>query len=525
MTTIPMNVYNTSAIRALEQLAYSHQKLSETELMERAAKASLKVLVKHWPQAKRVLVVCGAGNNGGDGYLLARAAHLLGLQVTVVHLGEIQTLKDPALAAATACQQAGVEMYLFSKQNAFSKDAVPGSFVNNYDVIVDAILGIGLTGELRSPAREAINAINQIVAGIDTAIPSSSNQQSMPFVLSMDIPSGLETDSGFIHDTAVIADVTVTFLGMKIGLVIGEGPSVSGIVELDALELTDDLQNKVSPSALIIEEEIVTSHLTPRARSDNKGHFGHVLIVGGNEGMAGAAVLAATAAARVGSGLVSVATRPPNAAIITSVSPEVMSHDVISEDEIKPILERSTVVVVGPGLGKSDWAKLLLKAVLQVKRPCVVDADGLNLLSANPYKRADWILTPHPGEAARLLNTSVDVVQSDRLAAAINIQKQYGGVCVLKGAGTIVVGENQLPALCTLGNPGMASGGMGDVLSGVIGGLLAQEQDVSLFDIAKQAVWIHARAGDMAASDGERGMLASDLFPYLRLLVNPDDNV
>jgi hydroxyethylthiazole kinase-like uncharacterized protein yjeF len=254
-----------------------------------------------------------------------------------------------------------------------------------------------------------------------------------------------------------------------------------------------------------------------REPTDDKGHFGHVLVVGGDLGMSGAARLAGEAAARTGAGLVSVATRTGHAAIISAAVPELMCHGVEDSQSLMPLLYRASVVAIGPGLGQSEWAQSLFGVLLQSKLPMVVDADALNLLAIEPMKKDNWILTPHPGEAARLLGQTVEKVQSDRIAAAIGLQKKFGGVVVLKGAGTVVVDSEEVVGICSEGNPGMATGGMGDVLTGVIAGLLAQ--GLPLNEAARMGVCLHARAGDLAAEEGQRGLLASDLFPYLRQLL------
>jgi NAD(P)H-hydrate epimerase len=263
-----------------------------------------------------------------------------------------------------------------------------------------------------------------------------------------------------------------------------------------------------------------SSYLTPRQRDSHKSLFGHVLVVGGERGFAGAPRLAAEAALRIGAGLVSVATRPEHAGSLTAERPEVMCHGITRLKMLTVLLNRATLVVVGPGLGQSSWAKKVMKCVIKSKKPLVMDADALNLLAQSPFYYANWVLTPHPGEAARLLQTTNDMVQSDRLAAVRALQKKYGGICVLKGKGTIVAADGSALALCEAGNPGMATAGMGDVLSGVIGGLAAQ--GIPLPIAAKLGVLLHATAGDLAAAEkGERGMIASDLVPYLRRLVNP----
>lgn len=255
--------------------------------------------------------------------------------------------------------------------------------------------------------------------------------------------------------------------------------------------------------------------LAPRKRDFHKGDAGHVLIIGGDYGYSGAVRLAAEGALRVGAGLVHVVTRPEHALTIPISCPEIMAQ---SDDNIKSLLDKATVLAIGPGLGKSAWARKLLTLTLKYEKPIVIDADGLNLLVEIHTKNNNWILTPHPGEAARLLRKKVEEVQQDRVTSVMELQKRYGGVSVLKGAGTLIAAPDSSVEICKAGNPGMATGGMGDLLTGMIVGLLAQ--GLSLERAAKLGVLIHAMAGDAAAKEGERGLIASDLFRYIRKLVN-----
>lgn len=262
-------------------------------------------------------------------------------------------------------------------------------------------------------------------------------------------------------------------------------------------------------------------YLKPRPRDFHKGQCGHVLVVGGESGYSGAVRMAGEAALRVGAGLVSIATRIEHASLLSLTRPELMCHGVMGATELMPLLKKADVVIVGPGMGRSPWAQKLLYLVLKSDKPAiVVDADGLNLLVDKPQQKMNWILTPHPGEAARLLNKNVDEIQRDRFSAIRQLQQQFGGVCVLKGAGTLIKGpDDAIPSICKSGNPGMATAGMGDVLSGVIGGLLAQ--GIPLTDAAKLGVLVHAMAADLAVEErGERGLIATDLMGYLRQMVN-----
>jgi NAD(P)H-hydrate epimerase len=230
--------------------------------------------------------------------------------------------------------------------------------------------------------------------------------------------------------------------------------------------------------------------------------------------------MAGEAAARSGAGLVSVATRPEHALLVNANQPELMCHGIGQKSDLLPLLDKADVVALGPGLGQDDWAHMLFDAVMQSNVPLILDADGLNLLAKQPAERANWVVTPHPGEAARLLEGSVKEVQDDRFYAAEQICQRFGAICVLKGCGTLVCSSAGDMHLCNAGNPGMASGGMGDILTGVIAALAAQFQDLSA--AAKAGVYVHARAGDLAAADGgERGLLATDLLAHLRGLINP----
>ncbi len=263
----------------------------------------------------------------------------------------------------------------------------------------------------------------------------------------------------------------------------------------------------------------IKARLPHRAMNSHKGDNGHTLLIGGDYGMGGAVRMAAEAALRVGSGLVSVATRPEHVPVVSGSRPEIMCHQVTCGDDLMPLIEKVDVIAIGPGLGKTDWAKELLAVVLDTQYPKVLDADALNLLSKNPQQDDSWVLTPHPGEASRLLETSCQEIQNDRPKAITQLQNRYSGIVALKGAGSLVKGHGEHIKICPAGNPGMATGGMGDVLTGVIAGLVAQ--GLSVQDGAETGVLIHSMAGDLAAKvGGERGLLPTDLMEHIRDLVN-----
>lgn len=269
-------------------------------------------------------------------------------------------------------------------------------------------------------------------------------------------------------------------------------------------------------------DKLASQLLLPRLKSAHKGLYGHVLIIGGGPGMPGAVALAANAALRVGAGMVSIATWPDYARQPLPGLPEAMIHAINTPECLAPLMSKATVCILGPGLGEGDWAKQVYSAVITTTKPLVIDASALRLLagSVGEISHKEWVLTPHVGEASALLHCSTGDVQANRQDAAKRIQAQYGGTVVLKGHESLMVDTKQHVSTCHAGNPGMATAGMGDVLSGVIGGLIAQ--GITPADAARLGVWLHATAGDHAAkASGERGMIASDLMPFLHLLVNP----
>ena len=492
MLDLPQGLYRAQDVRELDRLAIEQQGLTGFDLMTRAGVALFRVLQRHWPSAQRLTVVCGAGNNGGDGFVAARLAHEAGMAVTVVMPNLAAQLKGAAFTAFEAMQAAGLMPQSLS--------AGAGS---RADVVVDALFGIGLDRELSGAEREAVAMMNAGGAPI----------------IAVDIPSGLHADSGRILGDAVRARKTVSFIGLKQGMFTGEGPDCCGDIVFDDLGVPPQIYAHVAPTVLRILDNESVAALPPRPRNAHKGLYGHVLIVGGNRGMAGAVRMAALAALRVGTGLVSIATRPEHAAVATAMAHEVMSYGVATGLDLRDLFKRANVIAVGPGLGLDAWGKELFDAVLDSGLPLVVDADALNLLALDPCTHEQWILTPHPGEAARLLRCSSADIQADRFSALNALRTRYGGIAVLKGVGSLIAAPEETTRLCDAGNPGMASGGMGDVLTGVIAGLAAQR--IPLSQAAWLGVYLHARAGDEAARAGERGMIASDLMPALRRLVNP----
>lgn len=477
-------LYTTAQVRALDQ-ATIEGGVPGIDLMERAARAALELSRQRWPQARTLGVLCGPGNNGGDGFLLAALARAEGLQASVVAISD-RASGDAALARERLVREGGEVVRAGSE--------LPGA-----DVYVDALFGSGLD---RAPREEAARLI------------AALNAQPKP-VLSLDVPSGLDSDTGAAFDPCTRAAATVCFVGWKRGLFTAQGPGQCGDRVLATLDAPAAAYAAQAPDAQLLAPQA----LPERPRDGHKGRYGHVLALGGDLGMGGAVRLCAEAAARVGAGLVSVATREANVGPMLAARPELMPHGVHVPRNLEALLEHATVMAVGPGLGQDDWGQGMWQAGLAAGKPTVLDADGLNLLASSPRALPGQIvLTPHPGEASRLLGYAVGEVQSDRFAAVRALAEKYRAVVVLKGAGSLVADPNGRVAVCPWGNPGMASGGMGDILTGVIAGLLAQGLDT--WNAACLGVGLHARAGDLAARAGERGLLASDLFPYLRALVN-----
>ena len=489
MKQLPNNLYTSEQTRELDRVTIEDFEVSGTVLMERAGTVAFDVLKQHWPDAKTICVVCGTGNNAGDGFVLARLAHEQGIQVEVLVVGDRNKITGDALAAKQRLEGCGVVT------QAYGNGKLPLA-----DLVVDAIFGTGLKGEVSGDAAYAIDAINQ---------------HGTP-VLSLDIPSGLIADTGHVLGKVVQASVTVSFVGLNRGLLTAKGPDYCGELIFDDLQIPSGVSRKVPTSVKCLN--IPSPIFNKRDKDSHKGIFGHVLVIGGDVGMSGAARLACEAALRTGAGLVSLATRYAHASVISSVRPEIMSYPAERESEILFLLDKASVIAIGPGLGQSEWAATLLATALNSEKALVVDADALNLLAIEPHQRDNWILTPHPGEAARLLGISTDEVQADRFSAVQKIAEKFGGTVVLKGCGTLIHSEGTT-YLCDKGNPGMASGGMGDVLTGIISSLLAQ--GFSLTDAAKIGVHLHSSAGDAAAKGaGERGLLASDLMPAIRRLIN-----
>ena len=482
----PLSLHDAAQVRALDARLMAAGTPGAV-LMQRAAQAAWRALRRRWPQVRKLCVLAGPGNNAGDGYLLAVLARRAGWDVQVYSLADPARLRDAAAQAyAEACAQ-GVQV-----QPWHAEAVLDG-------LLVDAMLGTGLAGELREPYATAVARINA------SGLPC----------LALDIPSGLCADTGRLWGAAVRADLTVTFIALKLGLFTGAGPDQVG--ELCFADLQADAA--LCAAAPAMAQRLTAGNLQrlpARPRTTHKGRCGRLLVVGGERGYGGAALLAAQSGLRGGAGMVSLATREEHVAAALARCPELMVRGLLSSGQLLALLPGHDVLVVGPGLGQGAWGRSLLTAAAQFEGAQVWDADALNLLAAGRVQiRAGAVLTPHPGEAARLLGCSLAEVQDDRPAAALRLAQRYQAVVVLKGAGSLVTDGHTL-CLCEHGHPAMAGPGLGDVLAGLIGALLAQ--GLAALPASELAVWLHARAGERLGQAG-RGLLASELVGVIRELL------
>ncbi|HEY5613156.1 MAG TPA: NAD(P)H-hydrate dehydratase [Lysobacter sp.] len=484
-------LFDVAALRAIEAQVEADSG-DARELMRRAGQAAWREVSHQWPLAQRLLVVCGPGNNGGDGYELARHAHQSGRDVHVVRLPAHAPHTEPARHACADYEAAGGRIDLF------------GGSLEATDLVVDGLFGIGLSRAPDAAAAAVIDAINR---------------QSAP-VLALDVPSGIDADRGSAPGAAVVATRTLEFLAPKAGLHTGAALDHVGVRALATLDVPPSAHHGLA-CAESLQADALARWLHPRARDSHKGRHGRVLCVGGDHGSGGAILLCAEAAARSGAGWTQVATRAAHITALLSRLPEAMGDAVDDGAALSLRLGRADVIAIGPGLGQGQWGRDLLASVLAAGKPMVLDADALNLLASGLQPLpATTILTPHPGEAARLLGTTTTEVQSDRFHAARALCERHCCTVVLKGAGTIIAAPGRVLRIIDAGNPGMAVAGMGDVLTGVIAALSAQ--GLVAFDAATCGALLHAAAGDAAAiGGGERGLLPTDLMLWLRRLANP----
>jgi len=514
-----MKVLSAEEMQACDRVTTERHGVPSIELMRAASAAVDGFAREQFPHARRVTVLCGKGNNGGDGMMAARLLAKAGLEVTTLLLGSQYELKGDA---ATAWRELSVSpnRYIYEVNSAAELRTHNGALET--DLIIDAVLGTGFKPPMRGLAEAALEW---------------ASTSKAPF-LSVDLPSGWSADStsSKVQDKTFPSDAVITFTAPKPAHVFGEltrrwyQPIVVTPIGSPDEAINSEQRIEWAGSAHSLLEQ-------PRAADANKGKYGHVLVIGGSTGKSGAPAMASIAAMRVGAGLVTAAVPGPIAAQVSAFAPELMTHPMmaspsgelasngITAQHFQKMIEKITVLAVGPGLGQGPGVEILLEAVLSdTKLPLIIDADGLNTLAANPSlmeKMAEIgksgrtiVLTPHPGEMARLAQKTTADVQSNRLHAARGFARDSGVTLVLKGSRTLIAHPDGRVAVNTSGNPGMAKGGSGDVLTGVIAGLLAQFPDDPAHAV-ESAVYLHGLAADLAVLDAdEHTVLATDSFSH-----------
>lgn len=484
-------IYPVSGIRTIEALATAH---AQPTLMERAGRASAEEAVRLiQDRAGQILIACGPGNNGGDGFVMARRLLQAGRPVTVAFADDPATLPPDAAAAFAAWRNAGGE----------TVSDFPAAPASGWALVVDALFGIGLKRPVEGRYAKWIETLNAQAATR----------------LAIDVPSGLDADTGRILGTVFRANATLTFLALKPGLLTLDGPDVAGVIHVHRLDI--DPTAWLAPMGLQIQPELVRRFMRPRLQNTHKGCYGDVGIVGGARGMTGAALLAGRAAMKLGAGRVMVGLADETAPAVDFVQPELMLQ---SPDDV---IENAGVLALGPGLGRSTEAFRLLQRAIDADKPIVLDADALNLIASSDdlrtavaARQAPTLMTPHPGEAARLLRTDTASIQADRVANALNLAANFKALVVLKGSGSVLTNPEGRWLINSTGHPGMATAGMGDVLTGLIASLIGQGWPVDAALLA--AVHLHGAAADRLAREGigPIGLTASEVIEASRGVFN-----
>ncbi|MBM4397731.1 MAG: NAD(P)H-hydrate dehydratase [Deltaproteobacteria bacterium] len=491
-----MKLFGAAAMRDLDRVAIEQVGIPGVVLMEIAGRGAAETPRDRG--ARTVLVLAGPGNNGGDGLVVARHLADRGLHVTVALLARADAMKGDAATMLGMLPHFAVRV--IQVPDGLPDDLPAELAGTGPDVVVDAIFGTGLARPVEGVFADAVDAAN--------ALPCPR--------VALDLPTGIDADTGRVLGRAVRADLTVTFGAAKVGHWSYPGRAYRGRLEVVPIGIPRAAID-AAEGALLVGPHEAAAAFPPRDADAFKNAFGHVLVVGGLPGKAGAALLAAMGAVRAGAGLVSVATHPDSAARVEGRHPELMVEAAIGTADaaaLAAMLLRASAVVAGPGLGTGDGSAAALRRAIDAGLPCVLDADALNCVAAAPDAgwslRPDVVLTPHPGEAARLLGRTGRDVQADRVTAAGDLAARFGSVAVLKGAGTVVAAPDGRLAVNPTGGPALATAGSGDVLSGILGALLGR--GVPAFEAACAAAWLHGAAGDLAADRlTEHGVGASDL--------------
>jgi hydroxyethylthiazole kinase-like uncharacterized protein yjeF len=481
-----MLIYTPESVYKLDHAAVAADGFSEPELMQRAGERVWREIDARWPALSRITVFAGAGNNGGDAFVVALQARAQGVEVQLLVQGDLSRQSATSRHFRDLWQQGG------GACESWQGQCLDG------ELIVDGLLGIGLQRELDPNWQDLVGTINQ----------------ASQACVAIDIPSGLNGLTGIAQPVAIEAQLTVTFIGRKCGQFLADGPDHCGELIFDDLGISSQVSSSQAAALEVIEPCKLPA---ARKRNSHKNHYGNLLIVGGDLGMSGAVALAAQAALRSGAGLVTALVHPDCRANLAAF-PEIM---VLGWDALEARLADATVVVVGPGLGRSADAQHCLEWLRAARQPMVIDASALEaaFLQSMTSNSSQCVITPHPGEAAALLSCSTAEIQANRMLSAQRLVETFAMTTVLKGSGTLVTGTDVLvPTINTRGNPGMATAGMGDVLCGIIAAFLGQGLDA--FSAARSAVYVHALCAESYARRGdESGLLASDIIGLIPQIV------
>ena len=499
-----MKIATRNIIRDIDKKSIEKYGIPGLVLMENAGRATADVIIAEYPYTQAAAVFAGGGNNAGDGFVIARQLISEGVQVTTYVAADPRKYKGDALTNYRALKKSGGEIVELKGNLRKYRTA---------DIIVDALLGTGLEREVSGFYKKVIGFINS---------------QPAP-VISVDMPSGLDADTGQSLGAAVEADITVTYALPKVGTCVYPGVDYAGDVFLANITTPEVLEENI-PLELLSPYDVVDI-IPPRHEDTNKGTYGHLLILAGSPGKSGAATLASEGALRVGTGLVTVGVPSSLNPIMEQKTTEVMTEPLPETDlktfgklSVQRALElasekRISALALGPGMSTTEEAgEFLFEIIKRTDKPMVIDADALTLISHYPeiLKKAKVpiILTPHPGEMSRLTGLSIREIQGDRVGTALEFTRRYGVYLILKGARSVISTPGGQVSINTTGNPGMASGGTGDVLTGVVGGLLAQRLEPA--DACRLGAFVHGFAGDLVAEEiGEAGLTAGDLADAL----------
>ena len=488
---IKNSYYSIDTILDLERCIFSRKIIEPHKLMQKAGLASLEFIKRYWPNHRSLTIICGKGNNAGDGLILAQEAYLIGYRVNVIQIFDFTELSALCKKAKLKCNE-NITFNKFTDKYIVDKDSI----------IVDAILGIGAKSKQNDNLVKVINDVNKY----DNPI------------FSIDIPSGINPYGTSAFNVSVIADATITFLANKSPMSTGEGLANSGHVYLDKLGMPDNILSHYSSEVhSICENEPIVS-LPKKLKNGHKASFGKLIIIGGSKQYLGALQLAALTAQRSGIGYVRVVIPTENRETILKINPSLIVIDIHDIELVFQSIADSDVVLIGPGLGKETSANRIIEYCVASTKTTVLDAGALYYIDNIKLNRND-ILTPHPKEAAVLLNTTTKYIQENRLLAAKRISAIYDCICVLKGHGPIISIPDQTPFVCDAASESLAIQGSGDVLAGLIASLVMQCQE-EIYHSVLEAVRMHSKAGELAEKYGCCGVVVGDIIEQIYFLRN-----